>query len=119
MLEVTYKNFACIYTKSETINVTEKFDLIIPNAFTPNNDGFNDVIRPVFKYVQNIEMSIYDSWGVLLYYEYYEKNSNKLKGWDGLVKGKAAPLGYYNLIVRGTTYSGKNFTKSIAIRLIR
>ena len=109
-------NFACIYTKSETINVTEEFNIILPTAFTPNNDGFNDVIRPIFKYVQNIEMSIYDSWGVLLY---YEKNSNKLKGWDGFVKGKAAPLGYYNIIVKGTTFYGKNFVKSTAIRLIR
>jgi gliding motility-associated-like protein len=109
-------NFACIYTKSETINVTEEFNIILPNAFTPNNDGSNDVIRPIFKYVKNIEMSIYDSWGVLLY---YEKNSNKLKGWDGFVKGKEAPLGYYNIIVKGTTFYGKNFVKSTAIRLIR
>jgi len=119
MLEVTYEylnNFICIYSKSETINVTEKFDLIIPNAFTPNNDGFNDFIRPLSKYVQNIEMSIYDIWGVLLY---YEKNDTILKGWDGYVNGELAPVGNYTLVVKGTTFSGNKFVENKAIRLIR
>jgi gliding motility-associated-like protein len=120
ILEVGYvdtiNNFACIYTKSETINVTEKFDLIIPNAFTPNDDGINDTIKPIFKYIDNIEMSIYDVWGVLLY---YERGNSVLNGWDGYVKGKPAGIGNYTMIVKGTTFSGKNFVKNTAIRLIR
>ena len=120
ILEVGYvdtlNNFACIYYKYETINVTEEHNIIIPNAFTPNNDGVNDTIKPLYRYVQNIEMSIYDVWGALLY---YERSNTKLKGWDGYVKGKPAGLGNYTLIVKGITFSGKNFVKNTAIRLIR
>jgi hypothetical protein len=61
-------------------------------------------------------MSIYDVWGVLLY---YERGNSVLNGWDGYVKGKPAGIGNYTMIVKGTTFSGKNFVKNTAIRLIR
>uniref|UniRef100_UPI0025EA3DAE PKD-like domain-containing protein n=1 Tax=Polaribacter sp. TaxID=1920175 RepID=UPI0025EA3DAE len=109
-------NYICTYSLTKDVEVTETFNIVLPNAFTPNNDGINDTIRPIFKNVQKIEMSIYDIWGVLIY---FESGTTSLKGWDGYVKGKLAGVGNYTMIVKGKTSFGKNILKSTSIRIIR
>ena len=52
--------YGCIYTYIETIEVSNGYGLILPNTFTPNGDGINDTIRPWYKCMSSIEMSIYD-----------------------------------------------------------
>lgn len=67
-------------------------DVYIPNAFTPNNDGYNDQFKPVGLPggVLNFEMLIYSRWGQLL------STSRDIRtGWDGKINGTPAPLGVY------------------------
>lgn len=59
----------------------------------------NDTIRPVYACVNNIEMSVYDTFGSLIYYE----NNLELNGWDGSLNGKLAENGNYLIVVKGTT----------------
>lgn len=73
------------------IDVIPKFDIIVPNAFTPNNDNINDFFKPVYKGMNNVLLAIYDTWSNLIYYE----ESNLLIGWDGNINGKNAENGNY------------------------
>ena len=59
--------YGCIFEYTEIIEITVGYGIVLPNAFTPNGDGINDTIRPWYKCMSNIEISIYDTWGSLLY----------------------------------------------------
>ncbi len=92
-------NYGCLEVNTVEIEVTDGYDIVLPNAFSPNGDGMNDTIRPVYTCVNNIEMSIYDTLGSLIYYE----NNLELNGWDGTLNGKLAENGNYLIVVNGTT----------------
>ena len=56
----------------------------LPNVFTPNGDGVNDVFIPYpYKFVEKVDMKIYNRWGVLVY-----ETTNPDINWDG--KDKAS-----------------------------
>jgi gliding motility-associated-like protein len=58
--------------------ITPEFTFYIPSAFTPNNDGLNDVFMVKGEHIQEFTMRIYDRWGQLTY---FSKDINQ--GWDG------------------------------------
>ena len=68
--------------------------LTVPNAFTPNGDGLNDVFTPVISNADQVKyyvFEVYNRWGKLIF------ESNKPgEGWDGKYKGKLAQFGTYN-----------------------
>jgi len=69
--------------------------LFVPNAFSPNADGHNDVFKitptcVMYKY----KLMIYNRWGQMIYKSYNLDNS-----WDGTYNGKAADVGVYNYII--------------------
>ena len=107
-------DFGCIEVIEKTLNITKGYVLITPNAFSPNNDGYNETIRPSFRGFEEIEMTIYDTWGVLIY---YEKNLN-LNGWDGKIKGLPAENGNYVMLVKGRTFYKKEINIVTAITLL-
>ncbi|NIG55263.1 gliding motility-associated C-terminal domain-containing protein [Chitinophaga sp. Cy-1792] len=81
-------------TGKEYVRVTAKscgWGIYVPNAFTPNNDGQNDVLRPrVFGNVSRYQFSVFDRWGNLV----YQSNSIN-QGWNGKNKNLDAPAGTY------------------------
>ncbi|RXP47044.1 PKD domain-containing protein [Lutibacter sp. HS1-25] len=105
----------CTYSYSRTLAITKGYELINPTGFTPNNDGINDVIRPKYKGLIAIEMSIYDTWGSLIYSE----EGLALKGWDGLLKGTEAENGNYIMVVKGTSFYGKEIQETTPITLLK
>lgn len=63
----------------------------IPNAFTPNNDGKNDIIRPLlFGNVVKYEFQIYNRWGEIVF-----KTNDTQKGWNGATSGTAKDTHVY------------------------
>ena len=69
-------------------------ELWMPNSFTPDGDGLNDLFLPVFAYpdeVESFEMTIYDRWGMVLY-----MTRNMYAGWDAA----GVPDGTYVVFVR-------------------
>lgn len=89
-------------------------DLFIPNAFTPNRDGNNDVFKVYGSTITGAEIKIYTQWGALV----YETNDNT-KGWDGTSKGIAQPVGTYIYVVKIRTSDQDTFLKKGTINLIR
>lgn len=67
----------------------------LPNVFTPNNDGKNDIYHPIppMKYIDHVDMKIFDNWGVLVY-----ETSEPEINWDGVYQGKPLPEGTYYYI---------------------
>ena len=80
-LTVTNKH-GCTDEVEHCIYISPFFTIYIPNAFSPNGDGLNDVFTAKGTYVCNFQMYIFDRWGMLLYY-----TEDMDKGWDGRVNG--------------------------------
>lgn len=79
-----------------TLNVlpeTCESALYVPNAFSPNSDGINDIFRAYFaseKNITNFQLTIFDRWGNLLF---QTKQLNN--GWDGISKNQSVAQGMY------------------------
>jgi len=79
------------------IKVYEGPNYYVPNAFTPNGDGLNDIFRPIPVGMKSTDyFMVFDRYGEPLF-----QTREWLKGWDGRFKGKDAPPGTYVWIIRG------------------
>jgi gliding motility-associated-like protein len=114
ILTVQYP-YGCSFTETMTINIGKGYNIVVPNAFTPNSDGLNDVIRPVYIGMMDVEMSIYNTWGALVYFE----KGLELKGWDGVIKNNLGENGNYIIKVKATTFYGLVLTFNKPITLIK
>lgn len=88
---VTANNGFCDATKQiELIGFCPGI-LYIPNAFSPNDDGKNDVFTPAFSgEITNYELVVLNRWGDLIY-----RTNNLHEGWDGTYKGGACQIDVY------------------------
>lgn len=71
-----------VYCKE--IEATFRGVVDVPNAFSPNNDGSNDILYVKGFGVEYLEFKVYNRWGELV----FESNSLE-NGWDGIYKGRA------------------------------
>jgi gliding motility-associated-like protein len=72
--------------------------MFIPNAFSPNDDGINDLFKPVLPTTclnGGYSFLIYNRWGAAVYRGY-----DILKGWDGMINNEHADLGVYHYTIR-------------------
>ncbi|MFN8288376.1 MAG: gliding motility-associated C-terminal domain-containing protein [Chitinophagales bacterium] len=75
--------------------------IYMPNAFTPNSDGNNDIYKPEANCdLRFVELKIFNRWGEKV----FESNSINI-GWDGNYKGKPMPAAVYTYVL---TYAGKD-----------
>lgn len=77
---------------SDTVQVIvvrgEDNPILIPNAFSPNGDGLNEVFRPyLYSFEELISLSVFNRWGEKLY--------EGTDGWDGTYMGKPVHMGAY------------------------
>jgi gliding motility-associated-like protein len=111
---VTYP-FGCVYVEKLTLTVGKGYVLVVPTAFTPNNDTLNDTFRPVTKALKNVRLDVYDTWGSMIYSEF----GDVLRGWDGKIKGINAENGNYYCKVSGETFYGKIVNENHPFVLIK
>jgi gliding motility-associated-like protein len=83
----------CADTSERTLRMEANYRLFLPNSFTPNGDGLNDVYIPYAKGIISMRFAIYNRWGQLLF-EGDDKN-----GWDGRYRGQVVPEGVYVVTV--------------------
>lgn len=87
----------------------------IPNAFTPNGDGSNDVFPPALNYISNYRIKIYNRWGELLF-----SGEDPNKGWDGYYKKELCMEGVYVYIIQyRSNRTNKTYNFSGTITLLR
>ncbi len=89
--------------------------VFVPTAFTPNNDGLNDVIRPIAVGIRNINyFAVYNRWGERVFYT----TANK-QGWNGIHNGKPQTSGVFVWMLQAVDYTGKLLFLKGTVTLIR
>lgn len=101
--------------QSDTINIEYQYcdssdvlpEIFIPSAFSPNNDGVNDILYVRSIGIQSILLKVYDLHGRLLF-----QTDNKKSGWDGKVNGYLVNDGVYLYTLLAVTGKGELITKT-------
>jgi gliding motility-associated-like protein len=108
----------CIKTATVTVYILSKEctgdNVFIPNTFTPNGDGENDVLYVRSNSITQMYFAIYDRWGELMF-----ETTDLHKGWDGLYKGMKVNPDVFAWYVKATCRNGENFFKKGNVTLIR
>lgn len=81
---VVHNGYGCMSNQEYCLDINPYFAIFVPNAFSPNNDGLNDVFMPLMFNVstENYLMQIFDRWGNLVF-----ETSDIYKSWDGRING--------------------------------
>jgi len=104
-------------TGSDSIIIQHKncIPIGIPNAFTPNGDGNNDLFKPTINIsVQNFSFIIFNHYGQIVF-----ETREYGRGWDGTYKGKEQPGGSYVYRIKFTNAIGWESVENGTVLLIR
>jgi len=106
----------CYDEVTHQVIVEEIFSVFVPKAFTPNNDGMNDIFVPTTNGVHSFEMKIFNRFGELVFL-----SNNKKLGWDGYSKyfGKYLEMGTYFFNIRVTDVNNKPWIYNGEVNLIK
>jgi gliding motility-associated-like protein len=89
--------------------------ITVPNVFTPNNDLNNDHFKPVLSFTpSNYHLVVSDRLGTVMF-----ESRDHLQQWDGTRNGKIQPQGVYLWVLKVTTPSGKNISRTGTITIIK
>ena len=114
---VTYyftSTHGCVDIVIYNIQILDYPTLYIPNSFTPNNDGKNDVFMAEGTFINSFQMDIYDRWGNLV-----TTLEDLTASWNGYFKGKEAPVDVYVYKATAIDINGKQLSYKGQINLIR
>lgn len=81
---ITTNQYGCEDDTLQTVIIKPTFTLYIPNAFSPNDDGVNDVFSVTAMFITEFSMLIYDRWGNRIY-----ETNDITKPWDGKTTNEA------------------------------
>jgi|GEM_PF-494699 len=94
VMVVCVSDYGCVDTGYVVIHLQDMYnDVLMPNVFSPNGDGLNDIFRPVFRTERGYALSsfsVFNRWGERVYYD-----SGNNAGWDGTFSGKHCDIGVY------------------------
>jgi gliding motility-associated-like protein len=88
--------------------------LFVPNVFSPDGNGVNDVLFVDGKNILSVNLQIYNRWGNLV----FESNS-LTKGWDAMYQGKPVNQGVFVYLVTGRYKDGEEFEQKGTITVVR
>lgn len=92
-------DYGCVDTDSLVVWIFPEITIFVPNAFTPNGDGINDIFFVSVSGILEFEISIFNRWGDRVYF-----STNPSEGWDGTHQGAKVPSGVYNYIIKARDY---------------
>jgi gliding motility-associated-like protein len=90
VIQTVVSPFGCIDTTSRVVTVSDHL-IYVPNAFTPDGDGVNDMWLPSVRGARLYELFVHDRWGREVF-----RTSDPQEGWSGAGEGE----GVYNYVVR-------------------
>ena len=90
--QLVKNEYGCTDTSSKLVEVKNEYAFFIPNSFTPNNDGRNEVFKPVVVGAKEYVFTVLDRWGHIVF-----QSENSDEGWDGTEqnRGRPSPIGMY------------------------
>jgi gliding motility-associated-like protein len=112
---VSSNDEGCIDSVSREITVISGvLEVSIPNSFTPNGDGFNDVFKPVIKGLEEINLVIFNRYG-----NQVASWKQETVNWDGSHNGASSPDGVYYYVLMGKDYAGAEVERTGSITILR
>ncbi|MBI1306261.1 MAG: T9SS type B sorting domain-containing protein [Bacteroidetes bacterium] len=92
----------CVDTLCTDIHSDQHFEVFIPNVFTPNDDGYNDIYDILIDGEDYYSLEIYSRWGELIYKSHQDYGSRSVYNWDGTIQDQQIPCppGTYYMIFK-------------------
>jgi len=100
----------CLASDEVSVTIDQNITLFIPNVFSPNGDGNNDVFYVKGVGIQIINFLVYNRWGELMF-----ESQNIGSGWDGTYLGKSSPEGTYVYIIEYSYLKQNNLIRESKI----
>lgn len=107
-------NEVCADTTCKNIYISFKGLIGVPNAFSPNGDGINDVVKVEGRGIVELVFRIYNRWGEKVF-----ETTDKNIGWDGIYKGTLQEMEVYTYAVEATLINGQHVPLKGNITLLR
>ena len=105
-IQITTKA-GCVTIDTQSVKIVKQIDILVPTAFTPNNDGLNDVLRPILFGMKELKyFRVYNRWGQLLF-----EGKTSLQGWDGKIRGKVQANQVVVWVAEGIGMDGKTYVR--------
>jgi gliding motility-associated-like protein len=89
-------------------------DIFIPNIFSPNGDGQNDVLYVRGQGIEQLSFVVYNRWGQKVF-----ETKDPNHGWDGTINGKPAETGVYVYHVNAVLHDGLVVSRHGDVTLVR
>ena len=105
--------YGCVDTAEVWVIVRPDCTFYVPNSFTPNGDGLNDIFKVYGMGILEFEINIHDRWGKLIY-----TSTDMSLGWDGKINGEMSPDGAYAYMIIYKDNTGIRHTKSGTISIV-
>jgi gliding motility-associated-like protein len=115
--QVTVMNDCSVDRKDFTVTYQQcPCNVFMPNAFTPNGDGINDIFKPRFECTsKDYHLKIFDRYGRIIF-----ESSESSRGWDGNIRDGQLPTGVYVWMMEYRNPNNKQvFRKNGTVTLIR
>lgn len=91
-------------------------ELKVPNAFSPNDDGINDIFKVSYKSLVKFEATVFNRWGQKLF---HWGLANIDEGWNGEAHGKQVPAGVYFIVIKAVGADGIVYNHRGDINILR
>lgn len=113
-----YDDHGCSHTDTVSVHVEQVIcgepNIFVPNVFTPNGDGINDVLLVKGEWITNLSLMIFDRWGEKVF-----ESDSLTFGWDGCYKGVPCTPGVYYYSLEVSCQGGKKYIKGGDITLLK
>ena len=97
----------CVTVDTQAVMIVKEINILVPNAFTPNGDGRNDILKPfLFGIRELLYFRVYNRWGQLLY-----QTSTPHQGWNGLYGGKIQANQVVVWVAEGIGMDGRRYVR--------
>ena len=105
----------CIAKDTIHIKAIEGPNIYVASAFTPNGDGLNDVLHPVYVGMTRLErFAVFNRWGQNVF-----STTDMYKGWDGTFNGQLVPGGTYVWFAKAENYLHQTVTLKGTVSIVR
>ncbi|MDX9695714.1 MAG: gliding motility-associated C-terminal domain-containing protein [Bacteroidales bacterium] len=114
---VANNEFGCNDTVAQIVSIIGDTDIFIPNSFTPNEDGLNDVFIPIMREINKTgyNFKIYNRFGQLVF-----ESFNIEQGWDGKVNGIPIEMSsIFTYVIKYEYLNGRKMLKKGSVSLIK
>ena len=114
--QIVLSEFGCSDTAFGFVRVFPEYRFFVPNAFTPDGDGVNDVFKPSLIGVRDYEMVIFNRWGETIF-----TTLNTDTGWNGRIENSKgfAKQDVYTYMIKLSNVFNRSFHFSGNVTLLR